>query len=166
MTSFFQPTDNNIHIPFFLFPTFVAFSQSFVRTELATDNGTGYLDWCTVAPSDGEFYNGSAIRQRKNSLLVTTLEDGSQVDREVYIFHLNENGTGLLRIFPNPSNNEVSFLSNDKIVQVELFDHSGRKVLITESKDILSISIEQRGQGFTLHVSSSWKTEKQFKKNY
>lgn len=55
-----------------------------------------YLDWCTVAPSDGLYYNSAAIPDWSNSLLVVTLKNGSQTDCQVYRFKLSENGRNLV----------------------------------------------------------------------
>jgi PQQ-dependent dehydrogenase (s-GDH family) len=60
-----------------------------------TLNGTGYLNWCTVAPSDGEYYNSDVIYPWHNSLAVVTLKDGDQTDREVHVMHLSEDGTSV-----------------------------------------------------------------------
>ena len=59
-------------------------------------NGTGFLNWCTVAPSDGEHYTFDAIHQWTNSLLVVTLKEGLYTNREVHVLHLSEDGKTVL----------------------------------------------------------------------
>ncbi len=61
-------------------------------------------NWCTVAPSDGSYYNSNGIPQWSKSLLVVTLKDGAQVDREVYQFRLNPDGKSLAPSLPNDTN--------------------------------------------------------------
>lgn len=52
----------------------------------------GYLEWCTVAPSDGLYYSSNAIPEWTNSLLVVTLKNGTTTDQELYQFPLNAPG--------------------------------------------------------------------------
>ena len=59
---------------------------------IQSNGSSNYLDWCTVAPSDGIYYNSSGIPEWTNSLLVTTLKNGSSTDMEVMQFKLLENG--------------------------------------------------------------------------
>lgn len=54
-------------------------------------SGDGFF-WCTVAPSDGIYYNSTEIAAWTNSLLVVTLKDGDVTDRAVYQFKLDANG--------------------------------------------------------------------------
>jgi glucose/arabinose dehydrogenase len=63
-----------------------------------------FPDWCTVAPSDGIYYGSTGIPQWTNSLLVVTLKDNPLVDKEVYQFKLNSDGTLVpsTPINPNP----------------------------------------------------------------
>jgi aldose sugar dehydrogenase len=66
---------------------------------------TAFLDWCTVAPSDGIYYNSTAIPTWSNSLLVVTLKNGSLTDNEVFKFQLDASGTALVpstTLTPNP----------------------------------------------------------------
>jgi glucose/arabinose dehydrogenase len=68
-------------------------------------NDPNNSNWCTVAPSDGIFYNSNAIPEWENSLLVVTLKNGSNTDQEVYKFKLTEDGKKLVPStdsFPNP----------------------------------------------------------------
>ncbi|MBL7924268.1 MAG: PQQ-dependent sugar dehydrogenase [Bacteroidia bacterium] len=60
--------------------------------------------WCTVAPSDGIYYNSNGIPQWTKSLLVVTLKDGAQTDQELYQFKLNPDGKSLAPSLPNDSN--------------------------------------------------------------
>lgn len=65
------------------------------------------LDWCTVAPSDGIFYDfsGSGIPGWDNSLLVVTLKNGTTTDQEMYRFRLNGDGLTIApstSVSPNP----------------------------------------------------------------
>ncbi|MGZ3921486.1 MAG: PQQ-dependent sugar dehydrogenase, partial [Bacteroidia bacterium] len=64
-------------------------------------------DWCTVAPSDGVFYDftGAGIPGWDNSLLVVTLKNGTYTDQEMYRFRLNGDGITLApstSLSPNP----------------------------------------------------------------
>lgn len=54
-----------------------------------------YLNWCTVAPSDGIYYNSNAIPAWQNSLLVVSLKDGTNNNQAVYQFKLNADGKTL-----------------------------------------------------------------------
>ncbi|MBA3665906.1 MAG: PQQ-dependent sugar dehydrogenase [Bacteroidetes bacterium] len=64
-------------------------------------------DWCTVAPSDGVYYNanGTGIPGWDNSLLVVTLKKGTSTAQEMYRFQLNPDGVTLApstSTTPNP----------------------------------------------------------------
>nr|WP_294859059.1 PQQ-dependent sugar dehydrogenase [uncultured Fluviicola sp.] len=48
--------------------------------------------WCTVAPSDGIYYNSTAIPAWTNSILMVTLKKGDSTDMELYQFKLNAQG--------------------------------------------------------------------------
>lgn len=56
----------------------------------ASNNGNS---WCTVAPSDGIYYNSQSIPEWTNSILLVTLKNGDNTDMELYRFKLNELGT-------------------------------------------------------------------------
>lgn len=56
------------------------------------DTSSNFLDWCTVAPSGGEYYGSTGIPQWTNSLLVVTLKDGLSTDWELFQFKLQPNG--------------------------------------------------------------------------
>jgi len=76
---------------------------------------------CTVAPSDGIYYNSRSIPEWTNSLLVVTLKNGNETDREVYQFGLDKYGN----IKPNTSNNKVSqkkFFGEDQALNGRLRD--------------------------------------------
>jgi hypothetical protein len=91
---------------------------SFCATQ---PTGTGnYLDWCTVAPSDGIYYASSGIPEWTNSLLVTTLKNGSSTDMQVVRFKLLQNGdlASSTSSSPNPS----YFFAEDQLLNGRLRD--------------------------------------------
>ncbi len=90
------------------------------------DSNASYLDWCTVAPSDGIYYGNSGIPEWTNSLLVVTLKDGATTDREVFQFKLNSTGQILESTPENP--NPVKFFGEDQ-------EQNGRLRDITYSPD-------------------------------
>lgn len=57
--------------------------------------------WCTIAPSDGIYYNNPAIPSWTNSILLVTLKNGDNTDMEVYQLKLTPQGT----IAPSTSQN-------------------------------------------------------------
>ncbi len=66
---------------------------------------SNFGDWCTVAPSDGIYYNSTGIPNWNNSLLVVTLKNGTVTDNEVFKFQLDASGTALVpstTLTPNP----------------------------------------------------------------
>ncbi len=78
-------------------------------------------DWCTVAPSDGIFYNSNGIQGWANSLLVVTLKDGISTDMEMYRFKLNPDGISLApstSLSPNPQ----KYFSADQTLNGRLRD--------------------------------------------
>lgn len=80
-----------------------------------------FLEWCTVAPSDGFFYQSKYIDGWKNSLLVVTLKDGSSSDMELYRIKLAEDGRSVL---PNSSilENPKKYFSQDQALNGRLRD--------------------------------------------
>jgi aldose sugar dehydrogenase len=65
-----------------------------------------FLDWCTVAPSDGIYYASVGIPEWSNSLLVVTLKNGTVTDNEVYRFKLTLDGLAIepsSDTLPNPT---------------------------------------------------------------
>lgn len=54
-----------------------------------------YLDWCTIAPSDGALYQSSGIPFLSNCLIVTTLKSGNSTFQQLYILRLSEDGYSL-----------------------------------------------------------------------
>ncbi len=74
-----------------------------------------FLDWCTVAPSDGVYYGGTAIPEWSNSLLVTTLKDGANTDMEVYCFKLGADGLSLAPPSVTAPNPERWFGADQKL---------------------------------------------------
>ncbi|MCW3077987.1 MAG: Quinoprotein glucose dehydrogenase [Bacteroidetes bacterium] len=80
-------------------------------------------DWCTVAPSDGVYYNynGNGIPGWDNSLLVVTLKNGTATDQEMYKFQLSQDGLSLVpstSVSPNP----VRFFGADQALNGRLRD--------------------------------------------
>lgn len=99
----------------------------------AGEDDAGWLEWCTVAPSDGIYYEGNAIEQWENSLLVVTLKDGNTSDKEVYQFRLSEDGKSLLpSTIENP--NPKKFFGEDQDINGRLRDiaisSDGEKVFL------------------------------------
>jgi glucose/arabinose dehydrogenase len=91
---------------------------SFCTTQ--PNASSNYLDWCTVAPSDGIYYNSSGIPEWTNSLLVTTLKNGSTTDMQVVQFKLLQNGdlASSTSSSPNPS----YFFAEDQLLNGRLRD--------------------------------------------
>ena len=85
-----------------------------------------WTDWCTVAPSGGMYYGSNGIGEWENSLLVVTLKDGVDTDKEVYQFKLQENGSLEPSTEENP--NPKRFFAEDQ-------DLNGRLRDITVSND-------------------------------
>ncbi|MBU3678205.1 MAG: T9SS type A sorting domain-containing protein [Candidatus Kapabacteria bacterium] len=100
-----------------------------------------YLDWCTVAPSDGVYYASDAIPGWKNSLLVVTLKDGVDTDKEVYQFALSPDGRSIL---PGTSErpNPRRYFSGDQ-------DTNGRLRDIAVSPDGMKIYLINNGGAST-----------------
>lgn len=80
-----------------------------------------YLDWCTVAPSDGLYYNKTGIPEWKNSLLITTLKNGANTDQEVYVFQLSADGRSLA-VPKAPRSNPEKFFGADQALNGRLRD--------------------------------------------
>lgn len=76
--------------------------------------GSPNSDWCTVAPSDGIYYGNKAIHQWKNSVLVTTLKDGTTTDKSVHLIRLSEDGTSLCNSTLLP-NHEILFAEDQSL---------------------------------------------------
>ncbi|MBL0071758.1 MAG: PQQ-dependent sugar dehydrogenase [Bacteroidetes bacterium] len=96
------------------------------------DTSSNYLDWCTVAPSDGIYYGSTGIPQWTNSLLVVTLKDGLSTDWEVFRFKLLPNGD-LVPSMPGQPNPEAYF-SVDQAMNGRLrditFSNDGKKLYL------------------------------------
>jgi DNA-binding beta-propeller fold protein YncE len=88
--------------------------------------------WCTVAPSDGIYYNSTGIPEWTNSLLVVTLKDGLNEDMELYQFKLNSNGSLATSTPSNP--NPKKFFGNDQQLNGRLRDLAvspdGKKIFL------------------------------------
>jgi glucose/arabinose dehydrogenase len=79
------------------------------------------LDWCTVAPSDGIYYDSRAIAGWKNSLLVVTLKNGRSTDMQLFRIKLNADG----RTLAAPSShleNPKTYFSEDQNLNGRLRD--------------------------------------------
>jgi aldose sugar dehydrogenase len=76
------------------------------------DTSSNYLDWCTVAPSDGIYYGSSGIPEWTNSLLVVTLKNGAVTDQQLFRFKLNPDGMSLAPSLPNDPNPETFFAAD------------------------------------------------------
>lgn len=90
-------------------------------------------NWCTVAPSDGIYYESLAIPEWTNSLLVVTLKNGTNTDQQVYQFKLNPDGKSLVPSTteePNPK----TFFSEDQSKNGRLRDIAispdGKKIFL------------------------------------
>jgi len=106
-----------------------------------------FLDWCTVAPSDGIYYGSNGIPDWTNSLLVVTLKNCLSTDQEVYQFKLNAAGTGILPSTasdPNPQ----KFFGADQALNGRLRD-------ITVSPDGTKIYLINNG-GNSGHLYLHW----------
>jgi len=88
--------------------------------DVPEDTSSVYLNWCTVAPSDGIYYGNTAIPQWHNSLLVVTLKNGADADMEVYQFKLLYNGELAPSTTENP--NPKKFFGEDQALNGRLRD--------------------------------------------
>ena len=80
-----------------------------------------FLDWCTVAPSDGIYYGSTGIPDWTNSLLVVTLKNGASSDQELYQFKLNPDGISFAPSTPS-SPNPRKFFAADQALNGRLRD--------------------------------------------
>jgi hypothetical protein len=104
----------------------------------ATDSqstDTEYLNWCTVAPSDGLYYGSTGIPEWTNSLLVVTLKNGLTTDNEVYRFKLNPDGSIAASTGGNP--NPMKFFGSDQALNGRLRDIAvspdGKKIFLVNN---------------------------------
>ncbi|MFT5338051.1 MAG: glucose/arabinose dehydrogenase, partial [Luteibaculaceae bacterium] len=83
------------------------------------DSSAGYLDWCTIAPSDGVYYgtNGDIVAWR-NSFLVVTLKDGAITDRSVHFIPLNGDGS----VNQNSPKLDTNYFAGDQALNGRLRD--------------------------------------------
>ncbi len=88
--------------------------------DVLPDTSSWFLDWCTVAPSDGIYYDSPGIPAWTNSLLVVTLKDGISTDKEVYQFKLQSNGELVPSSTGNP--NPKKFFGADQALNGRLRD--------------------------------------------
>lgn len=88
--------------------------------------------WCTVAPSDGIYYNSTAIPSWTNSILMVTLKKGDSTDMELYQFKLNAQGTiePSTAQYPNPK----KYFAADQLLNGRLrditFSPDGKKIYL------------------------------------
>jgi len=99
---------------------------------------SNWTDWCTVAPSGGEYYNSNAIAQWQNSLLVVTLKDGLSTNMELYQFKLQANGDLETSTPQNP--NPKKFFGSEQTLNGRLRD-------IAVSNDGQTIYLVNNGGG-------------------
>ncbi|MCF6296743.1 MAG: PQQ-dependent sugar dehydrogenase [Flavobacteriaceae bacterium] len=103
-----------------------------------TYNAGGWLDWPTVAPSDGIYYNSNGIPEWKNSLLVVTLKNGNETDQELYQFQLTESGEIAPSTQENP--NPKRFFGADQALNGRLrdvaFSKDGKTIYLINNKYI------------------------------
>lgn len=78
------------------------------------DTATDYLDWCTVAPSDGIYYGSNGIPAWSNSLLIVTLKDGLTADMQMFQFKLQDNGA-LVPSTPEKPNPQKYFAADQAL---------------------------------------------------
>lgn len=100
---------------------------------------TNNNDWCTVAPSDGVYYNSSAIPGWANSLLVVTLKDLPNTNPQLFVLKLNASGTAPATSTPETPN-PASFFGSDKALNGRLRD-------IAVSPDGKSLYLVNNGGG-------------------
>ncbi|MDF3027480.1 MAG: Quinoprotein glucose dehydrogenase [Fluviicola sp.] len=100
-----------------------------------TGNGSS---WCTIAPSDGIYYNSQGIPEWTNSILLVTLKKGEATNMELYQFRLNAQGTIEASTPQNP---------NPKKYFVEDQQLNGRLRDITFSPDGKKIYLINNGGG-------------------
>lgn len=74
-----------------------------------------FLDWRTVAPSDGIYYGHDAIPGWENSLLVVTLKNGSWTNQEVFQFKLTEDGKSIAAGTPTDPNPKTFFTEDQEL---------------------------------------------------
>ncbi len=84
------------------------------------DTSQMFINWCTVAPSDGIYYGSPGIADWTNSLLVVTLKNGVVTDNEVFQFKLLANGDLAPSSPGNP--NPKTFFAGDELLNGRLRD--------------------------------------------
>lgn len=88
--------------------------------DVSLSASSNNADWCTVAPSDGIFYDNTAIPQWYNSILVVTLKNGNNTDMELYQFKLTHDGHMAPSTPENP--NPKKFFGDDQSLNGRLRD--------------------------------------------
>ncbi|MEO6190250.1 MAG: PQQ-dependent sugar dehydrogenase [Saprospiraceae bacterium] len=123
-----------------------------------------YLDWCTVAPSDGIYYNASGIPEWSNSLLVVSLKNGSSTDNQVHIFNLTPDGKHLVPSTPQKPNPSTMFGAdqgmNGRLRDIT-YSSDGKKIFLINNGGVgitdkitvytvLSTSTKETGENFSI----------------
>lgn len=80
--------------------------------SVAPDPEAGFTDWCTVAPSGGDYYGSTTIPEWENSLLVVTLKKGTYTDRQLFQLKLLPDGSKAPSTNENP--NPKKFFASDQ----------------------------------------------------
>lgn len=84
------------------------------------DTSSDFFQWCTVAPSGGDYYNSTTIPDWTNSLLIVTLKDGVSTDQQLYQFKLLSNGELAPSTAGNP--NPKKYFADDQAINGRLRD--------------------------------------------
>ncbi len=99
------------------------------------DTSSDFLEWCTVAPSDGIYYGSTGIPEWTNSLLVVTLKNGLETDMEVYQFKLQQDGKLVPATTEKP--NPKKYFANDQLLNGRLRDIAvspdGRRIFLVNN---------------------------------
>jgi glucose/arabinose dehydrogenase len=86
-----------------------------------------FLDWCTIAPSDGLYYGSQGIPDWTNSLLIVTLKNGINSDQQLFQVKLSADGKSILSSTPENPNPRMFFAADQ--------DQNGRLRDIAVSPD-------------------------------
>ncbi len=113
-----------------------------------------FLEWCTVAPSGGIYYQSNGIPGWDNSLLVVTLKNGTTTNNEMYRFKLNQDGISLApSTVENP--NPQRYFAEDQALNGRLRDIAlspdGTKIYLINNND----DIEEQITIYTLDPNST-----------
>lgn len=135
-------TDNNVpneaefvknYVPNPAIPSDALKEAFYAWCNVSTPTDADNLNWCTVAPADGIYYESTSIKEWTNSLLVVTLKNGVDTDQEVYQFRLNADGKTLYPSTPTAPNPK-RFFGSDQNLNGRLRDIAispdGRKIFL------------------------------------